>query len=330
MLNKEIVKFTFPQYWNNYTPGLAANFLSQTPRSEGQWNNYNFQINNRNNECDYWIVMGDVNEIEKVKVKKATIFITSEEVTQKRWDTNFLNQFDLIITSQEGVNHSNVIRDQYLCPWQIQKSYDQLNLANCNHKSLELSAIISDITWLDGHKKRFAFINKLKGHFKSRLDWFGRGNTFLDNKWNGLSPYKYSIAIENSIHKFYWTEKISDCFLSLTMPFYIGCPNIYDYFPKDSLILLDLEDFEKSIYIIESSIKANLYEENFDSLLIAKDLVLNRYQFFPKVVSILDELGRNNLSNCKRVTIYPESKFNKVPLLKKSLMYFKNHVLKNG
>ena len=67
-------------------------------------------------------------------------------------------------------------------------------------------------------------------HFKDKIDFFGFGIKDLKNKKDAIDPYLFSIAIENSKHDNYWTEKIADVFLGNTMPIYYGCNNIYDFF----------------------------------------------------------------------------------------------------
>ena len=53
-------------------------------------------------------------------------------------------------------------------------------------------------------------------HFKDKIDFFGFGIKDLKNKKDAIDPYLFSIAIENSKHDNYWTEKIADVFLGNT------------------------------------------------------------------------------------------------------------------
>ncbi len=46
----------------------------------------------------------------------------------------------------------------------------------------------------------------------------------------------YSICVENSSNKGYFTEKILDAFLSRTIPIYWGCPDISSYFDISGII----------------------------------------------------------------------------------------------
>ena len=57
----------------------------------------------------------------------------------------------------------------------------------------------------------------------------GFGFNPITNKKNAIDPYLYSIAIENSSYRHYWTEKISDVFLGYSAPIYYGCKNLDEY-----------------------------------------------------------------------------------------------------
>jgi hypothetical protein len=52
----------------------------------------------------------------------------------------------------------------------------------------------------------------------------------VNNKRDALTDYEFSIAIENCIEDSYFTEKITDCFLTDTTPIYYGCKNISEFF----------------------------------------------------------------------------------------------------
>jgi hypothetical protein len=64
---------------------------------------------------------------------------------------------------------------------------------------------------------------------------------------SNLNPYPYdskselfstmfSIIIENTSERNYFTEKIMDAFRTYTVPIYYGCPNISDFFRSDGII----------------------------------------------------------------------------------------------
>ena len=53
---------------------------------------------------------------------------------------------------------------------------------------------------------------------------------------------EFNIAIENTRQEYYFTEKILGCFISLTVPIYMGCPNISNYFDPRGMIIVQSVD----------------------------------------------------------------------------------------
>lgn len=298
------VKISTPE-WNDF--GFENHGLSTfTPGLSRNWGKYNFEINNSCTTCDYWIIVEDVSVIEKVQVPVGnTILITTEEITSKFYNSEYLKQFEKIITSRADINGNHVIKTYYLQGWFIKKSFDFLNGLITLPKHKCLSVISSDLTHLDGHKQRFAFVNKLIGHFKDKIDAYGRGFNQIQDKWDALAPYKYSVAIENSSIKNYFTEKIRDCYLCHTMPIYYGCPNVDDFFSSESYISIDIQDFKKSIQTIERAIDENFYEKALSSIILSKSKVLFEHQFFPHLTSILDTLEISQKRH--NISVYPEN-----------------------
>tara|TARA_A100001201_G_scaffold3086_1_gene7316 strand:+ start:2281 stop:3060 length:780 start_codon:yes stop_codon:yes gene_type:complete len=91
-------------------------------------------------------------------------------------------------------------------------------------------------------------------------------NKILSSANNGrdeMMYYNYHIAMENSRHENYFTEKLIDCFLTKTIPIYYGCPNISDYF--------DLNGFYtftnmQELCDILRSINENTYDEKKEAI----------------------------------------------------------------
>ena len=58
---------------------------------------------------------------------------------------------------------------------------------------------------------------------------------------------QFSLVIENSMQKNYFTEKICDCLLTKTIPVYVGCPNISDFFDTTGWIIIENYSLEELI-----------------------------------------------------------------------------------
>ena len=104
-----------------------------------------------------------------------------------------------------------------------------------------ISIIASSKRQLTGHKLRHALIERY-GH---RMDLFGSGYSHIDDKILALRDYRYSVIIENSIDKFWFTEKLIDAFVTGTVPLYWGGTAVLDLFDERGLLTFtDLDDFE--------------------------------------------------------------------------------------
>jgi len=83
-----------------------------------------------------------------------------------------------------------------------------------------------------------------------------------DNK-ECLYNSMFNIAFENSKVYNYYAEKILDCFLTLTVPIYIGCPNIGDYYDKRGIIFAKSGENIINICNTLSTDKYNSLEEYY-------------------------------------------------------------------
>lgn len=293
--------------------------LRQTSGSNGVWGNYKFYVNSDIDECDYWVVCDGLSKPEKTRCqRKNTILITGEPPSIKRYNPYFLKQFGTIITSHKNLDHPKVVNMQQGLPWHIgrrvkgntnisfSKDYDTLKAVTNFEKSAVISVISSDKVITDGHKKRLNFVRKLKEHFGTRLDVFGRGIRDVEDKWDAIASYKYHIVLENSSHPDYWTEKLADAFLGGAYPFYYGCPNLSDYFPQNSYTTIDIDDFENCVSIIEDAIIDQRYEKSIEDIAKAKNLILDKYNLFPMLCDSCNSKVYKALQ--KRITLYPENR----------------------
>ena len=305
-----IVKLTFNYDWP---------LFRQTPEFSQIWGNYKFVIDDDLKECDFWIIYSDYNLIsEKIKCSpKNIIFIPAECYnTSPKFTQNFLNQFGLIITVQRELKHKNIVYSHNANPWFVGKSYDELMFESAPEKTKLISVVSSNKIFTEGHQKRFNFVQKLKEHFGSQIDVFGRGINDFDDKWDVLANYKYTIAIENDYCDDWVTEKYFDCVYANSLPFYYGCPNLETYVNKDSFIRIDINDFDASIKTIENAINDNEFEKRATLLQEQKIKSLQNDQFFPWIVSILDKLEMNGVKkvvqlqlNIKKPSVVQSTKF---------------------
>jgi len=103
-----------------------------------------------------------------------------------------------------------------------------------HNKSKLVSIIASNKSITIGHKLRHAVIASDKS-----LDLYGRGYNPIDNKLTALKDYMFSVIIENSTTKNYFSEKTIDCLITGTIPVFWGCENISDFFDTRGFIFFN-------------------------------------------------------------------------------------------
>lgn len=314
--------------------------LHQTPGNNGEWNNFKFNLD-QGGRCDFAIVLNKVKSPITVECPPQNIWsITQEPPTE---NLKFLHKgtpvYHKIFTQDSSLKGARYINCQPALPWHVNKSYDELVRLNIPKKDTKISWVTSNKTNLKGHRQRMKFCSILKT--KMDFDLFGNGFNYIPDKWDAIAPYKYSLAIENFRNEYYWSEKISDCYLSWTMPIYYGCSRITEYFPKESLILIsDLNDVEGIVDQIQTSISKDRWKTNLEAIEYARNLVLNQYQLFPMIANLITAWGTMNgaISNLhKEEIIIPPLKIPSLSFAKRTklafhrrIVRFQNYLDKNG
>ncbi len=287
MSNKMVVKIT--------TESPTWTLINQLPKSG--FEQYQFEINNSVKECDYWFVFDGLQTDEEVICpKKHTIFTTWEPPTFRTYSKWFIRQFYTLVTCHTNLNHPHIIWNQQSNPWYVKEPYEELK-DNHPAKTKDICLITSTKLYTDGHRARLTFAHEIKKILGDRLDLFGRGIQDFSDKGEALSPYKYSIVIENSQHEDYFTEKLADAYLTETYPFYFGCKNIESYFPKGSYIKIDLTHPQNTANQILKIINdPSHYAQSLPDIRKAKELILDKYSLFP----FIDAYIQNDVTNSSR------------------------------
>jgi hypothetical protein len=214
--------------------------------------------------------------------------------------------FARVYTSEPPAKNSRYVAAPPFVPWQVDKTFDQLVAELPPPKESKLSWVTSNLQGLPGHKKRFAFYQYLKELGWNDFEVYGRGIRAVADKWEVLQPCSYAIAIENHGASHYWTEKVADCWLAYSLPFYYGCLNLEEYFPREAFIRIDLDDFSKAASTIRKAMDANEYERRLPAIVDAREKLLQQYQFFPffsKEIKRFAEL--NNICEKQDIRIQP-------------------------
>lgn len=281
-----MIKIHFINNWGESTEDILIRYSKQTPKSKGVWDNLIGVADI--SDADYFIVLEGSNintPIDK------TIYIKREPDFIKPL-TN--NKYKHIIDFREtngGVTY-----------W-LGKTYDELKSLEYPIKTKDASCVVSS-----KHTHRRNYISKLF-YGNPNIDLYGRGHnttTFGESykgeldyngncKFNGLIDYSYSIVMENSTQKNYWTEKLADAYLSWCMPIYWGCPNLNKYFPDGSYRVLNI-DSNNPTEEINNIINTEISNDDIVKIKESRDLILDEYNIWEvinKKIKVIQN-GTNN------------------------------------
>lgn len=118
------------------------------------------------------------------------------------------------------------------------------------NKTKNISIVASEKNYTVGHRLRHDIINHYMHISTDSLPFslYGRGYKPIEHKIEALAEYRFSLAIENSQAKYYFTEKLIDCFATHTVPIYWGCPDIDKFFNINGMFVFNsIEDLSSII-----------------------------------------------------------------------------------
>ncbi|MCQ2227141.1 MAG: glycosyltransferase family 10 [Bacteroidales bacterium] len=282
-------------------------FYHQLDRERYRESIYFVENSNEDIVWDYVVVYENIlPNLANIKYKKGgLIFISGEPEDSNPYCHHFLNQFDHIISSHSHYKSPKNHLSQQALNWHFGFShetkkvkYPYLSLRNLEvpQKVSDISMICSSKTMMPGHVVRYDFYKCLSERFAGKIDFFGAGIKFIDDKADAILPYRFHICIENSSVEHYWTEKIADAILGYSVPIYFGCPNISEYFPSEAVIVIDIHDKERTCSQIERILQnpQAVYIERFPYILTARNYILDRYNIFPMLENFFTSIERTS------------------------------------
>lgn len=272
-------------------------WLRQFPGGQARWSacHYLFDPDVRN--YDWLVVYDDLPPIgnERFSLRREylscsrshTLLVTTEPSSIKAYGKAYVDQFGWVLSSQEdwALQHPGKIYSQAALRWFYGVGrghaigYDSLHNIQ-PFKQQTLSTVCSGKRQRHTlHNQRYQFIWGIKERIPE-LEVFGRGVRNMDDKAEALDDFRYHIAIENHVALHHWTEKLADAFLGFTLPFYYGCPNFADYFPRESLVPIDIFDPRAATEVMLRAIKDGFYEQRLPAIKEARRRVLEEFNIF--------------------------------------------------
>ena len=282
---------------------------------------------------DYDYAVGTDHKLFESKVpKERCVLFLGEPPMVFKYKKSYLKQYGHVYGCHQDLAKKGLITDSFSimiwmagCTYNPQiRDWEPGGVTYSQIKEMPVSAsgrmdkaciVASNKSNTPGHKERMAFLNRILEEKLDFIDIYGTGFTPVGDKLELFSKYKYVIALENCQYHNYWTEKLADTYLAGSYPFYYGCPNIKDYFPENAYTPININNYEETIETIKSLIDENLYEKRLVDVCAAKELVLDKYNYFAMVRDIIDSIDKENpprlASPSDRYIIKPQPK---VPL----------------
>ena len=207
--------------------------------------------------------------------------------------------------------------------WWLRADYDELSNLQPPKKTKDLTCILSNTRVFDYHKRRIQFMVEFCSKYPTRVDLYGRiqiqdgesslhnsykgvagiqegVSSYLDRYWYGkrrcIEPYRYSLEFdmgrspEMGICENYFSERFYDSMLLWTMPIYYGGTNIEKYLPPNSFRYIDIFNPNHTPEYVIDIVNSDFREEHISDIAEARNLLLNKYQIWPRLHSIIKEI----------------------------------------
>lgn len=274
-----------------------AGVLRQFPGSLPQWGDCRFEFDVDCRDYDWLVVYHDLppdgrffTEEKLACPRERTMLLTGEPSTITVFGRDYLRQFGCIVTFQEpwAMHHPNVVFHHPGLIWHYGLpfgegdflTWDTIAATPPPRKAKMIATVCSNRTGkVTLHSARVDFTWRLKTDLPE-LDIFGHGVNPMNDKAEALDPYRFHIVVENHVYPHHITEKLPDAFLGYTLPFYHGAPNAADYFPRDSFIPIDINDYRRSLDIIRSHLANHEYADRLPYIIEARRRVLEEQNLF--------------------------------------------------
>lgn len=274
----------------NWTDNLLNDWKIMLPEHLAQF----FEFTS--NDPDYWIIINAPYNNICDFVPSRTIVLRMEPyidniLSYNSWLNN-TNKFDFLffLDNKDFLSGTE---------WWSSLPYDKLinSIDKTNTSPSPISAVVSKQYNMEGHKLRIDFIKYFQSHSSIQMDIFGfdnyhnlknyRGSLPYKNKDNGIHPYKYHFAAENSAIDNYITEKLYDAILGECLLFYWGSPTVIEHIDSRAFIMLNLHDHATATKVIEDAINNNEWNVRLPFIKREKERIMYHLNFWARIPALI-------------------------------------------
>jgi hypothetical protein len=175
-----------------------------------------------------------------------------------------------------------------------------------------ITAIVSQKAKTTLQQQRLRLVDYLSTHL-SQFEVYGLATERVDDKADVLGTSRYHLAIENSSHPGYWTEKLADPILMDNVTFYGGHSTAWDYFKGESVVGIDPWNPEETYRTISEALNDRTWEASREARTANRRALLDTYSFH-RVLSSFLSTKSGEPSRGKRISIpaqHPKSRLKK-------------------
>lgn len=252
-------------------------------------------------------------KMEHLKDVPFTLFV--DDIPQSQDDLTNLNILVLQEPNEYFGLHDWAIQNQHL--FSLILTWDDKVLNNCdNARFLAFGHTwLNKELWEKDYDKKYQVshlagkLNKTYGHSlrhellarqdeikldKNFYHTYGDRYNFKEaplGKVEVFSESQFGVAIENTSHRGYFTEKILDLFLMKTIPVYWGCSNIGDFFNPYGIF--ECSNVDDMVYTI-NSLDETTYENCKHAIEENYQTALQYVDYEQRIVDYITELFKEN------------------------------------
>lgn len=294
-----------------------------TPGGSLTWGRCHFDFNPEpGGRTDFSVALGNMRPYDRfIAAPQNTLFIAGEPLSKKLYPQAFYRQFGHVVDSHAESRHPHLHVSALGLNWHVgldrrsnsyRYGYDHLSTLTCPEKQNRIAVVCSNASRTEGQRQRLALLEGLKQRLGERLVHFGRGFEPIDDKMDGILPYRFHLVLENSVLPNYWTEKLADACLGWAYPVYLGCPNVGDYLPAEALLSINDLDVDAAAARIAELLDQPLDPQRQAALAEARRRVLNVYNPFAWAAHWAEQLYRPDYAE-KTLTLRSHKAFRSFP-----------------
>ena len=247
-------------------------------------------------KADIHVVYGMRSRVEIPNSMSNAFFVASEPPEIRKYNLRILRRYHRVLAPTfpylSGLpNFANVSgiapwwvgthaggRDHYY-PQLVEISLSRDQLASPSNPARDvLSVIVSSKARTPLQQQRLRFVEYLEKKM-TNIDVWGERRRFAADKADVLGASRYHLAIENSQHYGYWTEKISDPILMSNFVFYQGAPDVGVGFDTTGIEQINCWDMDGSYRRISDIMAADAWASSFEARERNRRALLEQHSF---------------------------------------------------